>query len=47
MDLKQILGNNIKHYRQLKGYSQEEFSEMLNISYILNILSCKKNVSEL
>ena len=32
MDLKQILGNNIKHYRQLKGYSQEEFSEMLNIS---------------
>lgn len=32
MDLKQVLGNNIKHYRQLKGYSQEEFSEKLNIS---------------
>lgn len=32
MDLKKVLGSNIKHYRQLKGYSQEEFSEMLNIS---------------
>ena len=32
MDLKQVLGKNIKHYRQLKGYSQEEFSELLNIS---------------
>ena len=32
MDLKKILGNNIKHYRQLKGYSQEEFSELLDIS---------------
>ena len=29
MDLKKVLGSDIKHYRQLKGYSQEEFSEML------------------
>ena len=32
MDLKLALGNNIKHYRQLKGYSQEEFSELIDVS---------------
>ena len=32
MDLKKVLGNNIKHYRQLRGLSQEEFSELLDLS---------------
>lgn len=32
MNLKSVLGNNIKKYRQIKGYSQEDFSEMLTIS---------------
>ena len=42
MDLKKVLGSNIKHYRQLKGYSQEEFSEMLNISqHIIHLMLFK------
>ena len=32
MDLKRTLGKNIKQYRQLKGLSQEQFSELLDIS---------------
>ena len=32
MDLKKTLGKNIKQYRQLKGLSQEQFSELLDIS---------------
>ena len=32
MDLKNILGKNIKQYRKLKGLSQEELSEKLDIS---------------
>ncbi|MBQ8458818.1 helix-turn-helix transcriptional regulator [bacterium] len=44
MDLKQVLGNNIKHYRQLKGYSQEEFSELIDISQqTLSRIECGKN----
>jgi len=32
ISLKEVLGQNIKHYRTLKGMSQEELSELLNIS---------------
>ena len=32
MNLKEILGKNIKRYRILKGYSQEQLSEKLGIS---------------
>lgn len=32
MDIKKTLGKNIKQYRMIKGFSQEKFSEMLDIS---------------
>lgn len=32
MNLKQTLGKNIKQYRQLKGLSQEELAEKLDVS---------------
>ena len=44
MDLKTILGRNIKKYRTLKGFSQEEFSEKINISQqTLSRIECGKN----
>lgn len=32
MSVKKVLGRNIKLYRKLKGFTQEEFSERLNIN---------------
>ena len=32
MNLKEVLGKNIKRYRKIKGLSQEQLSEFLNIS---------------
>lgn len=31
-DLRHIFGRNVKYYRFLKGYSQEQLSELTNIS---------------
>ena len=30
-DIRKILGNNIKKYRHIKGYSQEKFAELIEI----------------
>ena len=30
-DICKILGNNVKKYRKLKGYSQEKFAELIEI----------------
>lgn len=44
MDLKTILGKNIKKYRILKSFSQEEFSEKIDISQqTLSRIECGKN----
>ena len=44
MSLKTILGKNIKRYRQLKGLSQEELSEKLDISQqTMSKIECGKN----
>jgi len=44
MDLKIILGKNIKKYRMLKGFSQEAFSEKIEISQqTLSRIECGKN----
>lgn len=44
MNLKTILGKNIKQYRILKGFSQEEFAEQLDISQqTLSRIECGKN----
>ena len=33
MDIKKLLGQKIKNIRKEKGYTQEKFSEMINISH--------------
>lgn len=44
MSLKTILGKNIKRYRQLKGLSQEELSEKLDISQqTMSKIECGRN----
>ena len=44
MKIKELLGRKIKQYRILKGYTQEEFSELLNISQrTLSGIECGKN----
>lgn len=44
MDIKRLLGKRIKQYRILKGYSQEKFAELLNISQrILSGIECGSN----
>jgi len=43
-DIKKLLGKKIKYYRVSKGYSQEQFSEMLNISQrTLSGIECGTN----
>jgi len=34
VDIKKLVGNNIKYYRFLHGYTQQELSEKTNISII-------------
>ena len=44
MNLKEILGKNIKQYRILRGFSQEEFAEKIDISQqTLSRIECGKN----
>lgn len=44
MDIKKLLGKRIKQYRILRGYSQEKFSELLNISQrTLSGIECGSN----
>lgn len=44
MNLKKILGKNIKQYRILRGFSQEEFAEKIDISQqTLSRIECGKN----
>ena len=44
MDIKRLLGKKIKQYRILKGYSQEKFAELLNISQrTLSGIECGSN----
>ncbi len=44
MDIKRLLGKRIKQYRILKGYSQEKFAELLNISQrTLSGIECGSN----
>lgn len=44
MKIKELLGKKIKQYRILRGYTQEEFSELLNISQrTLSGIECGKN----
>ena len=43
-DIKKLLGKKIKRYRTLKGYSQERFFEMLDISQrTLSGIECGTN----
>lgn len=32
-DVYEVIRKNIKHYRKLKGLTQEEFAEEMNLSY--------------
>ena len=44
MDIKKLLGKKIKHYRILKGLSQEKLSDLLNISQrTLSGIECGNN----
>jgi len=44
MDIKSLLGKKIKYYRTLRGFTQEQFSEMLNISQrTLSGIECGEN----
>lgn len=44
MDIKKLLGKKIKYFRILRGYSQEKFSELLNISQrTLSGIECGNN----
>ena len=42
-----ILGRNITKYRKIKGYSQNKFSEILNISreHLAKIETAKRGIS--
>lgn len=44
MDIKRLLGRKIRQYRILKGFSQEKFAELLNISQrTLSGIECGNN----
>lgn len=44
MDIKVLLGQKIKQYRLLRGFTQEEMAEMLNISQrTLSGIECGNN----
>lgn len=44
MNIKKLLGKKIKHYRILRGFSQEKLSELLNISQrTLSGIECGNN----
>ena len=47
MDIKQILGNNIKHYREKKGLTQQQLADLtgLNRVYITDVEGGKRNVT--
>jgi len=44
MNIKELLGRKIKQYRILRGYTQEQFAELLNISQrTLSGIECGNN----
>ena len=47
MDIKQIFGNNIKHYREKKGLTQQQLADLtgLNRVYITDVEGGKRNVT--
>ena len=47
MDIIRVFGSNVRHYRELKGISQEKLAEMsgLHRTYISDIECFQRNVS--
>jgi len=46
-NVKQLIGNNIRHYRKIKGFSQEELAERASLhrTYIGSVERGERNIS--
>lgn len=47
MDIKQIFGNNIKHYREKKGLTQQQLADIVGLqrAYLSDVECGKRNVT--
>lgn len=47
MDIIKVFADNVKKYRQEKGYSQEHFAELCGMhrTYISSLERCKRSIS--